>query len=506
MTIIMAAALLNWAAYASEPFGESGTLQKGFLSSVADPSIDTCAAFCGLQGGKTLTGADALFTVAYGPHPAMLPAHMRGRVNAEIWIISKDYRLAQTALDTFRWRTPQEIWLTDKEIKSYGLTRGDRWTFWLAPRLDSEDPMPVCLRVRTAKDAESLRATPVLVAVLADELAHWSELAWLNLQGRGIVTRPKYIVTTTPNGKNFVHRSIYVPGTDGSDPSIAVYTWTSADNPYADKAYLEKLRKKFGPDYARQELDGMFIHTSGYVYDYDRLLHTAAPPSDKPEDYKARVIGVDPGYGDPYAAGVWLKDWDNRWWCAGELYLPSKAIVDDAAPWIKAMCARWKIQKVYVDKRRPSDWEGLKRKGIPAYPNLDVFGEDDRRTVMPMIRMVQRLFREGRIKFDGSCEWHAEELERYAFKPSEESNTGEVPIDHYNHCMDAMRYAICSVDALPEDRRVRYRTGPDLIPAGKGADPRRRPTPLVVPTMGEALKLQDVKFDRLEHPGRRVRR
>lgn len=470
--------------------------QQTFLQNSIDRRIS--AFFAGLQSGKSVAGAIALFTLLY-ILKLKLPKQS-SHLNPEVWILSKSYTLVDTAFEYFRAVAGPMLYTND-ECRKMGLQRGDSRTFWLHP--NENGGKPIRLRCRTAADPESLRATPVLLAAWCDEVAFWKETAWLNLQGRGIVTPTKYLITTTPKGKNWLYQDVYLPGMSGAEP-IGVVTCRSVDNPYADKTYLEKLRKKFGPAYSAQELDGLFTQATGYVYDFDRVRDCFdVLPSEDPAMYKARVIGLDPGYGDPYAAALLLKDWDNLWWQADEMYLPEKAIVDDAYPVLKQWCDRWKVTDIYCDKRRPADWQGLKRRKLPAGPNMEVFGEDGRRTVMPMIRMVQRLFREGRFKINRSCEWTCEEAENYAFPDREERNQGENPIDYRNHVMDAWRYGICSVDSLAEDRRPRYRGGADMKPRAKGLPPQDPRKLKYVPTVADMLAAQDAKFDARERPGRR---
>lgn len=471
--------------------------QAGFITSSVDPARQTVAAFSGLQGGKTLCGADAVRELLYGPKPMMLPRHLRGKMPMEVWILSKSYALVDTAVATLRYRTPPDIWLDEKECRSHGLKRHDSRTWWLAPRAGCEDGLPVLLRARTASDPEALRATPTLGLAWCDEIAHWKELAWKNLQGRAIVAKTKFLITTTPKGKNWLYRDVYVPGKNGADPTIAIHEWRSMDNPYADQEYLQKLRFKFGPQYAEQELDAMFTSNVGYVYDFDRTVHMRPLPSQNPDDYGTRILGVDPGYSDPYAVGVWLRDSAGVWWLAEEFYQTHRTS-EELVPWFQRVCTRWKIKDAFVDKRRPADYLLLRNAGVPARPNVDIYAEDDRRTVMPMVRMMQQLFRQNKVFFSPECEWHAEEAENYAFPDRDDRNAGENPVDFRNHAMDAMRYAICSVEGMYQGP-LQFRRHPvrpnEMVPWNRG---QRKPGERrKMPTIQESLLFQDKQQDEL---------
>lgn len=439
----------------------------------ASKSHRTTAFIGGLQSGKSVAGADALRELLYaeGDHRLLLPEQARG-LTPEIWILSKSYTLADQAWAYFCWRAPGKVY-TPAECKAQGLTRGDVRTHWLVP---GRDCMPVRVRVRTAHDPEQLRATGTLLAAWCDEVAHWPELAWLNLQGRGIVTPTKFLITTTPKGKNWLYRDVYVPWERKSDASIGVVTCRSMDNPWADRAYLEKLRLKFGAEYAAQELDALFTAAIGYVYaDFDRLTHMVKPPSMDPEYYRDRVAGVDPGTSDPYAVGIWCRDWDGAWWLAEEFYRTGGSS-SEFAPQFAKMHERWKTTAWWVDKRRPSDILDLRRAGLPAKPNLDVHAEGGRETIRPMIAVCRELLRAGKLHIAPSCEWHAEEFEGYAYKDTEDrdKNRTEQPVDYLNHAMDAMRYALCSVEELPRQTQ-RVRSGPDMLPRARPRDEKHPP-------------------------------
>ena len=464
--------------------------QEDFVATGLYKRPQITAAFGGLQSGKTLGAADLLYLLLYGDNPHTLPPHLAGKTPMEVWILSKSYALVDTALSTFRMRVPEDIWMTDSECRRYNLKRHDSRTWWLRPREHGIDTLPIILRGRTAADPEAMRATPTLGIAWGDECAHWKQEAWQNLLGRGIVARPKFILSTTPKGKNWLYRDVYAPGFSGQDQSISIHQWRSIDNPYADKEYINKLRVKFGKAYAEQELEALFTSNVGYVYDFDRTMHMNKPlPSEEADHYPVRILGVDPGYGDPYAVGVWLRDEYGGWWLADEFY-QTRRTTEEIIPWFRTICAKWKIQMAYVDKRRPSDRICLARAGIPALPNREFHGENDRRTVMPMIRMCQQLFRQGKINIASHCEWFAEEAENYAFPDNDEKNMGENPVDFRNHAMDAMRYAIASIEEVPV-ASPRYRQGGKQTPGELN-----KPIPeKAIPSMAQSLAAQDEEQD-----------
>jgi len=426
--------------------------QLKFRAFALDPSIRVCAFFGGLQSGKSVAGADAFRDLLYGPKPLRLPEQALGQV-PEAWILSKSYVLAQAALNTFKWRTGHAFF-SDNECRQLGLKRGDSNSYWLKPSPNG-DNAPIMLRVRTAHDPDALRATPVLLAALCDEMAHWPEMAWMNLQGRGIVTRTKYLITTTPKGRNWLYYNVCLPGKENDaetpnldilDTQIRVVECRSVDNPWADKKYLAQLRKKFGENYAQQELDGLFVSSSGLVYPtFDKVSHLRKLASYDPKHYPVRIIGVDPGYGDPYACGVWLRNVERRWWLADEFY-QSAVITSDLIPWFKEQQRKWDIQKIFVDKRRPADIQELRKHGLKAGPNLELYYETDRRSILPMVRCVETIFREDRIRISPDCEWTIDELENYSYPDREARNRGENPVDYKNHAADAARYAIVSIE------------------------------------------------------------
>lgn len=456
----------------------------------------------GLQAGKTIAGADTVHFLIYGKK-LTVPEQVFNFV-PEVWFLSKSYTLAEAMWDTFQARHPECI-IPAEECRKMGLKLVGN-VHWLYPNVPNGKPIRV--RVRTAADPENLRATPNVIIAWADEIAHWKETAWLNLLGRGIVTPTKFLLTTTPKGKNWLYREVYKPGTTGSEDDkkeILVVRCRSIDNPWATateagRRYMEKLRKTFGKEYADQELDAMFTDQIGYVYaDFDRDIHMQTPPSMDPSFYKDVIVGADPGTRDPYAVGVWARTYEGVWWKLREFYKTGGS-TSRWLPEFKKIQETFKARAWFVDKRRPSDILDLQDGGLPAQANIDIHAEDDRRTIPPMVAICRELLRNGKLFINTDCDYTAEEFENYHY-PDEvderEKNTNDQPVDWMNHAMDEMRYGICSVeDITGETGWKRDDKNPNkhvsLVKlSGK-------PKPFTAPTIEQTLAAQDAKWAEME--------
>lgn len=464
--LILMSAILDWSGLQRGP--EKFDKQEAFIEDCANPDKQYVFSFCGLQSGKTVGECDGAIAALYlAEKPLTLPPAMIGKTPMEVWLASKSYKLAETLFETFRWRAPEGLFMSDREIRSAGLTKGDRFTHWLRPRSaeNCPDPMPIKLRVRTQSDPESLRAANTVGCIVEDEVAWWKEKSYLNSLGRGIVTKTKYIGGTTPHGKNFAFRMIAIPGGYAGgekDPRYAVHAWTSADNPYADKAHIERLRKIFGRDYAKQELEGLFTDAIGYVFPtFDRTKHMGKIPSHEPKDYVEIVGGIDPGWTDAYAGTVMGKTEDGTWWQLWELHETQKTS-DDLAPEFLAAQEKWKVERWYTDKRRPSDIKRLRDNGVRAFQNIDVYGETDRSTIKPMLTVLQGLMERDKLKICEDHEQTAEEFEKYHYATDDEKekNTNDLPVDWMNHhCITGDSW----VDCLDGRHQIRDLVGKENV-------------------------------------------
>lgn len=176
---------------------------------------------------------------------------------------------------------------------------------------------------------------------------------------------------------------------------------------------------------------------------FDRGLHMIDPPSYDPDYYGVVVAGVDPGLRDPYAVSIWAREKSGiGWWKLDEFYKKGGTTLE-FAPEFRTLQKLYKCRRWFVDKRFPTDIRELRQSGLPAVPNIDVHGEDNKHTIRPMLNVIVDLLKHDEFHISPKCTWSAIEYENYQYRETEDKNAGEVPIDMHNHLPDTDRYAIC---------------------------------------------------------------
>lgn len=157
-----------------------------------------------------------------------------------------------------------------------------------------KNEVPAEVLFRTTDNPEFLRG-PNLAVVWMDEAAVGSladpdmqEKAFNILKGRlrqkGYT--PKFWVTTTPKGFNWVWKVFVRDHGEGSpkgkDARYELFTWPSWKNPHLTREFVEGLRDLYSGSFADQEIEGMFTLTdeSGFftVRGLQMMAETATPP------------------------------------------------------------------------------------------------------------------------------------------------------------------------------------------------------------------------------------
>jgi PBSX family phage terminase large subunit len=211
------------------------------------------------------------------------------------------------------------------------------------------------------------------------------------------------------------------------------------DNFFNPPEYLAELRSLKGVARERYWL-GKWVGSDGLVYDrWDRAIHVV----DTVPAHKRVVIAVDDGYTDPFVALRIVLDSDGRACVADEVY-ESGLLPDEKVERVRAMVAGDEAE-VVVDSAAPDLIALLRSRGFNAVP-----ADKGQGSVNYGIGLVQNRLAEAgdarvRLTVNAGCVNTIREFETYEWKPGADGLKDQ-PRDADNHAMDALRYAIRSIE------------------------------------------------------------
>lgn len=212
------------------------------------------------------------------------------------------------------------------------------------------------------------------------------------------------------------------------------------DNYYLPPEFIRNLKSLTGVARERY-LYGKWVGSDGLVYDkWDRQVHV----TEKPDPPKRVVLGIDEGYTDPFVVVRIHLDSDGRGHIASEFY-QSGLTEDEKIAAVREMLGSDEAECV-VDSAAPALIESMRRRGLNALPANKVQG-----SVAHGINLVQtRLVKQGdglpRLTVDPNCTNTIREFESYEWKVRPDGASKDDPQDRDNHAMDALRYAVMSLD------------------------------------------------------------
>lgn len=212
---------------------------------------------------------------------------------------------------------------------------------------------------------------------------------------------------------------------------------------------------------------GKWVQVEGAVYEeWDRarnLLNYNTPefPYAVIPDEWARYRALDFGHTNPFVCQWWAVDFDGRAYLYREIY-KTKRTNEEHADHINRL-SQGEVYQATVSDHDAGVRATLQVRGIPtelAYkelkPGIDAVALRIRGTAEPEGDGKPRLYvMEGALVErddlipDDQPHCTEQEFERYMWlKGADGKPVKEVPLDLYNHGMDAMRYVVCRINAL----------------------------------------------------------
>ena len=231
---------------------------------------------------------------------------------------------------------------------------------------------------------------------------------------------------------NWTYKLWFAPDAEYDPSRVAVHHSTYKDNRFLDAdniATIEALKKN-NPAYYK-------IYTLGEFATLDKLVFPTFEKRRLRADSLNKfpsLFGLDFGYTNDPSVFIHVKaDVKSKVLYVLEEYVKKGMLNDEIAQAIKSL--GYAKEKITADAAEKKSIAEIKRNGIyrirPAEkgPNSVVQGVN--------------FLKEFKIVVDDRCVKTIEELENYTYKKDKATNeyTNE-PVDSYNHCIDAIRYAV----------------------------------------------------------------
>jgi PBSX family phage terminase large subunit len=292
------------------------------------------------------------------------------------------------------------------------------------------------IQLRGWEAVETLRGQAFHFIVI-DEVAMMRNF-WINWQE---VIRPTLTDTqgqvmfiSTPKGFNHFYDLF---NEEAKDTDYKSFHFTSYDNPHLPKEELDKAKEELTEDRFAQEYMADWRKTSGLVYkEFRRESHVY----ESHEINKVKTIaGVDFGYTNPACALKIIVDSDNRYFVSDEWY-KTKQTTEQLIQIVKS----FDPQEVYPDPAEPDRIEEMNRQGLNC--------REVSKEIAAGVDKVRELFKQNRIHIHRDCRNLIWELETYHYPDKKpEQNEKEVPVKENDHAVDALRYALYTIDPMQQN-------------------------------------------------------
>ena len=280
------------------------------------------------------------------------------------------------------------------------------------------------------------------IAMMRNFWINWHEVIRPTLTD----TQGKVMFISTPKGFNHFYDLF---NEEKKDTDYKSFHFTSYDNPYLPVDELDKARKELTEDGFAQEYMADFRKTEGLVYkEFNREQHLV---DYIPGNFSKKILGLDFGYTNPACIISIGIDFDNCYWIIGEWYKTQQTNEQ-----IAQAAQSFQSNEIYPDPERPE--------GILALTKLQlnvrevIKGKD---SVEAGIQKVRELFKQNKIRIHKDCQNLIWELETYRYEDKQpDKNIKEVPVKENNHAVDALRYALYTVNPSKPRREKPKRLQP----------------------------------------------
>ncbi len=281
-----------------------------------------------------------------------------------------------------------------------------------------------------------------LATAYVDEATCIPEVFWKMLETRLSVPGARLFATANPEGPAHWLKKQYIDRQNVHD--LICWNFNLDDNPSLDDAYKNAIRNSFTGLFYKRYILGEWALATGAIYDVWDNDNIYDDPKNNPNYY---VIGCD--YGTTNATAAVLCAISPKLWpqisVVDEYYYDSATqgrsktdaeLVQD----MKRFIGHRNVSAVYVDPAAASFKIALRQSDIPVV--------DANNDVLLGIKIVTKFISGKNLVVHRSCRTLIDQIQSYAWCSKAASRGEDKPIKVSDHCVDALRYAVCS--AFPQ--------------------------------------------------------
>jgi len=240
--------------------------------------------------------------------------------------------------------------------------------------------------------------------------------------------------------------------------------WDAAKGQYTPEGerYVKGVLDKLGGVRYLRYRKGVWAAREGLVYDgFDRSVHVIR--QDQLPELRSRFRSIDFGFSNAFVCLWFGLDYDGRLYLYREIYHTQRTVKVHAK-----QINEWSAEETMISTVCDHDAEDratLKENGIVSVPakkairpgidavieRLKVQGDGKPRLFVVEDALAER---DMSLRESGLPTCTLEEFGSYSWPESKpDRNDKEVPLDAYNHGMDALRYAVMYLDGKPPRRQ-----------------------------------------------------
>lgn len=285
---------------------------------------------------------------------------------------------------------------------------------------------------------------------LIDEVTLIPENFFSMLLSRLSKKNAKLLSTTNPENPKHWFKANYIDRVD--ELNAKVFEFYLDDNPSLEDSYKEALKKEYTGLYYDRFILGKWVLAEGTVYDFfDENMHCIPKPPARGNFY---CVGVDYGTTNPtsfimigYNPLVYPNCWvEKEYYYSSKVAMKQKTDSEYARDLIEFVNGYY-VKSISVDPSAASFKYECFRNGINNIIDAD-------NSVLDGIRLVSTYLHNGTIKICKECTNLIHEFQSYTWDSKASQRGEEKPNKDNDHCLDAFRYGLKSLDSMTKGLNI----------------------------------------------------